>query len=237
MPKQIIKVAGIEIELTRKKMRSISIRINVPNGEVRASASFRYSDSQVFKFIEQKAEWIKEARARIIKLRDEGKIKLPPKLISGEEHYFFGKKFPLEVVKNSQINKITLSDLGFEMKVCGQSNFKQRQKLLDDFYRQHLKEKIPAFIAKYEEKMGIKIAEFGVKKMKTRWGTCNVRARRIWLTLELAKKPIEFLESIVVHEMTHLLEQKHSKRFYALIDQFMPEWRKIDSEVKGKIID
>lgn len=98
--KQIIEVAGIEIELTRKKMRSISIRINVPNGEVRASASFRYSYSQIFKFIEQKVDWIRESRDRIIKLRDEGKIKLPPKIISGEEHYFFGKKFPLEVVKN-----------------------------------------------------------------------------------------------------------------------------------------
>ena len=78
-----------------------------------------------------------------------------------------------------------------------------------------------------------KIAKFGVKKMKTRWGTCNIRDRRIWLALELAKKPIEFLESIVVHEMTHLLEQKHSKRFYALMDQFMPEWREIDVRAKG----
>lgn len=234
---QRIEISGIEMQLTRKKMRSIRIRVSLPDAEVRVSAAFRYSDSQVLEFVKQKINWIREAQQRIRKLRDEGKIKLPPKLICGEEHYFFGEKFPLKVIKNSNVNKVTSSELGFEMKVRGQSNFAQRQKLLDDFYRRHLKQKIPPIIAKYEEKMGVKVVEFGVKKMKTRWGTCNVKARRIWLGLELAKKPVEFLESIVVHEMVHFLEQKHSKRFYELMDRFMPKWRIIDAEVKGKISD
>ena len=73
--------------------------------------------------------------------------------------------------------------------------------------------------------MGVKVAEFGVKKMKTRWGTCSLKARRIWINLELVKRPIKCLEFIVVHEMVHLLERNHNKRFYALMDKFMPDWK------------
>jgi predicted metal-dependent hydrolase len=105
------------------------------------------------------------------------------------------------------------------------SNFKQRQKLFDDFYRANLKKIIPPLIEKYEKKMDVKVKEFGIKKMKTRWGTCNTRDRRIWLNLELAKKPPQYLESIVVHEMVHFFEHRHNKNFFALMDKFMPDWK------------
>lgn len=235
MNSELIKIAGIDVLVTRKKIRNLHLRICPPNAEVRASIPLRYSLDQVRAFILQRIDWIKKGQTQIQKLRDEGKIVVPPKFISGEEHYFLGQKFGFELIKNSSANKVILSgdEEKFIMTVKGQSNFEQRQKLMDDFYRGHLKKIIPTLITKYEEKMGVKVAEFGVKKMKTRWGTCNLQARRIWLSLELAKKPIQHLESIVVHEMVHLLERKHSKRFYALMDQFMPEWRKLE----GKIID
>lgn len=222
--KKLIEIAGIKVIFTQKKMRSISIRISLPEVEVRVSASPRYSLVQVEEFVLSKIEWIKKSRARLLKLIDEGKIKLPPKLVSGEEHYFFGEKIRLEVIKNSAANHLVRKAEVLELCVKGQSNFKQRQKILDDFYRQNLREAIPNLIKKYEEKMGVKVAEFGIKKMKTRWGTCNVRDHRIWLNLELAKKSPKFLESIVVHEMTHLLEANHSKKFYQLMDRFMPDW-------------
>lgn len=206
-------------------MRSISIRVCVPDGEVRVSASIRFSELQVLEFIKKKIDWIRENQAKIRKLRDEGKIKMPPKFISGEELFFAGEKFRLEVIKNSDSNKLALIDKSFVMMVKGQSNIEQRQKLFDGFYRNYLRETIPAIIKKYEKIMGVEVVEFGIKKMKTRWGTCNVRDRRIWLGLELAKKPRGFLESIVVHEMTHLLEPSHNKRFYGLMDRFMPDWR------------
>ncbi len=228
-----IFIEGVEIALTRKKMRSISIRVCVPDGEVRASASARLSESQVLEFIKKKIDWIKDSRAKIRKLRDEGKIKMPPKFISGEEHLFGGKKFCLEVIKNCGSNKLVLSDNRFVMMVKGQSNIAQRQKLFDGFYRNYLREIIPAIIDKYEKNMGVEVVEFGIKKMKTRWGTCNVRDRRIWLGLELAKKPHRFLESIVVHEMTHLLEPSHNKRFYELMDKFMPDWRILREDSKS----
>ncbi len=88
-----------------------------------------------------------------------------------------------------------------------------------------MKQALPAMIKKYEALMDVRVAEFGVKRMKTRWGTCNTSAQRIWLNLELAKKPLACLEYVVAHEMTHLLERSHNQRFVQLMDQFMPDWR------------
>ena len=105
------------------------------------------------------------------------------------------------------------------------SSVLKRQSVLNEWYRIQLKKSIPAFITKYEKLMGVKVNQFGVKRMKTRWGTCNNRAQRIWLNLELAKKPIECLEYIVVHEMAHLLESRHNDRFVSLMDKYMPKWR------------
>jgi hypothetical protein len=228
-----IEIAGIKIFLTQKRIRSLHLRISAPDGEVRVSAPLRYGLARIKEFILQKIEWIKKNQIRIRKLRDEGKIILPKKFISGEEHYFFGEKFLLELVQNSTANKVLFKISGLEVSrgnvielhVKKLSNLAQRQKLMDNFYRKHLKEVVPGMIAKYEEKMGVAVAEFRVKKMKTRWGTCNVKARRIWLSLELAKKPLGFLESTVVHEMVHLLERGHNKKFYGLMNQFMPEWQ------------
>ena len=228
-----IEIAGIKIFLTQKRIRNLHLRISAPDGEVRVSAPLRYGLTRLREFILQKIEWIKKNQIKIRKLRDEGKIILPKKFISGEEHYFFGEKFLLELVQNSTANKILFKISGaavsrenvIELHVKKLSNFAQRQKLMDNFYRKHLKEIVPEMIAKYEEKMGVAVAEFRVKKMKTRWGTCNARARRIWLSLELAKKPLGFLESTVVHEMVHLLERGHNKKFYGLMNKFMPEWQ------------
>ena len=222
---QELQIAGIAIFLTHKKIRNLHIRICVPDGEVRISAPLRYSMKQITEFVLQKIDWIKKGQTQIQKLRDEGKIIFPPKFISGEEHYFLGQKFSLELIQNSTYNKLIFNENSFQLHVKKLSNFKGRQKLFDDFYRAFLKKNIPPLIAKYEKKMNVKVAEFGVKKMKTRWGTCNPRARRIWLNLELAKKSPQYLESIIVHEMVHLLEHRHNKNFYFLMDKFMPDWK------------
>ena len=106
-----------------------------------------------------------------------------------------------------------------------ESSAEERGNLLDGFYRTELKARIPALIARWEPLVGRRVREWGVKKMRTRWGSCNPRAGRIWLSLELAKLPPECLEYVVVHEMAHLIEANHSKRFYALMDRFLPDWR------------
>ena len=112
-----------------------------------------------------------------------------------------------------------------EMYIRPNTGMGKRQVILDEWYRQRLKEIVPVLITQYENAMKVQVSEFGIKKMKTRWGTCSIRAKRIWLNLELAKKPIECLEYVVVHELVHILERKHNERFIALMDKYLPKWR------------
>jgi len=123
-----------------------------------------------------------------------------------------------------------------EMYIRPNARFKKRQEVIDEWYRRNLKELIPGIIARYEKIMNVIVAEFGVKKMKTKWGTCNIRAKRIWLNLELAKKPEHYLEYIIVHEMVHLLERNHNERFIACIDNLMPQWRQYKKELNRSIL-
>ncbi len=226
-----IEIEGISILLLQKRIRNLHLRISPPLGEVRVSAPVRLSLVQIKKFVTQRLDWI---RAKQIEVRAR-KIIAPPKFISGEIHDLFGEKFELRVVENSKSNSVVIDENFLELRAKKTTTILQRKKILDDFYRVNLAEKIPALAEKYEEKMGKKVAEFRIKKMTTRWGTCNVRARRIWLSLELAKKPIECLEFIVVHEMTHLFERGHNKKFYALMDHFFPQWKLWDAKLKHKI--
>ncbi len=109
----------------------------------------------------------------------------------------------------------------------------RREKVLYDWYRSELKARIPEMTARWEPVIGVRVAQWGVKRMKTRWGTCNIDARRIWLNLELARKPLRCLEYVTVHEMIHLLEQSHNERFLDLMDQFMPRWRRYRDELNS----
>ena len=234
-----IEIAGISLSLTQKRIRNLHLRICPPFGEVKVSAPLRYTLLQIKDFIVQKIDWIKEKQ---IEIRKRKYVAPPPplKFLSGESHFIFGKKFELKLVEESSKNKVVLNEnfLELHIKNSGKkfgrkiANIEVREKILDNFYRVELKKIIPEFIEKYEQKMQVKVKEFGVKKMKTRWGTCNPKDRRIWLSLALAKKPIGCLEMIITHEMTHLLERRHNKNFYALMTKFMPDWQVWEDELK-----
>ncbi len=232
--KQIV-IDGVEIEIVQKRMKNMNLRIYPPQGRVRVAAPTRLSFKAIQAFIISKIVWIK---AKQIEVKNR---KIAPKLefISGENHCFFGKKYLLEVLENQPKNAVKLE--GELIKIFSKKtlNIKEREKLLDGFYRVELRKIIPQYITIYQEKMLVNVAEFQIKKMKTRWGTCNSKARRIWISLELAKRPIECLEFIIVHEMTHLLERKHNKRFYALMDKFLPSWRECEKQLRqlGHSID
>jgi predicted metal-dependent hydrolase len=115
-----------------------------------------------------------------------------------------------------------------------QTTKEKRKSILDEWYRNQLKASLPSLIVKWERKMNVKVNEFGIKKMKTKWGTCSREAKRLWLNLELAKKPGECLEYIVVHEMVHLLERNHNDRFISLISELMPKWRFYKEELNRR---
>ena len=116
------------------------------------------------------------------------------------------------------------------------STREQREKVMKEWYRKHLKEQIPGLLEKWRRVTGVEVKSWGVKLMKTKWGTCNAAAKRIWLNLELAKKPGHSLEYIMVHEMVHLLERHHNERFTAYMDKFMPRWRVYKEELNSLIL-
>lgn len=229
-----IEVAGISFLLSKKKIRSLRIKILPPQegkeSEIRVSAPSRLSIQKIKEFISKKIDWIKEKQA-IFQTQE---VLAPLRFISGENHFFFGEKYELAIFENSSANKVLLNGKFMELHFKNSANLEKKIKAIDSFYRAQLKKIIPELIEKYEEKMQVQVREFGVKKMKTRWGTCNPRAQRIWLSLELAKRPPKSLELIVVHEMTHLLERKHNKNFYSLMDKFMPDWKVWQDELKQR---
>lgn len=152
--------------------------------------------------------------------------------VSGESHYFLGTSYLLNVVETTkkQHAEIRISKY-IDLYVRPDCSKEKREKVLSEWYRENLKSIIPEYIIKWEKVMGVKVNDFGIKLMKTRWGTCNVRDKRIWINLELAKKNPRCIEYVVVHEMVHLLERSHNDIFKGYMSKFLPNWKSIKDEL------
>ncbi len=147
-------------------------------------------------------------------------------MISGESHYFLGRCYRLTVTERNGPNRITLNGTSnLTMQLRPGTDRDKREQLLNTWYRRHMKELVPDLISKWQPIIGVQVADWGIKKMKTRWGSYNTWDHRVWLNLELAKKSLDCIEYVLVHEMVHLLERNHSERFKALMNQFLPQWR------------
>jgi predicted metal-dependent hydrolase len=224
-----ITIDDLVIEVTQKRMRSLRLRVMPPLAEVKVSAPLRLSWEEIENFIQQKISWIKASRTKILAQ----KYVAPKKIIDGEFHEIFGEKFLLITNHQATRNLCFIDGTTIQLQSKKFIGIQKRQRLLDDLYRQQLAKIAPQFIEKFEEKMQIKVAEFRIKKMKTRWGTCNRKAQRIWINLELAKKPICCLEYLIVHEMVHFFEAGHNQKFYALMTKFLPQWQEVRKLLKS----
>lgn len=217
-----IRVSGLAVQVVRKDIKNLHLGVYPPNGRVRVAVPLRVSDEAVRMAVVTRLAWIKRQRAKFAGQNRQS----AREFISGESHYFLGRRYRLNVVvRNGTAHVAIRNNHTIDLFVREGSDTAQRERGLLAWYRQQLKELIPPLIQKWEATVGVKVAEWGVKRMKTKWGTCNIKARRIWLNLELAKKPVQCLESIIAHEMVHLLERHHNDRFTALMDGFMPQWR------------
>ena len=225
-----ITIENQDIELLRKKIKNIHLTVYPPDGRVRLSVPVLMDDEAVHNFIISKLSWINKQRKKYSSYEP-----LPVKeFVSGEIHRFLGDEYILNIIETTGKQHIKLYDNKFmDMYVRKESTIEKREKILTEFYRQNLKDIIPSYIKKWESIMGVKVNEFGVKLMKSRWGTCNVRDKRIWLNLELAKKNIRCLEYIIVHEMVHLLERHHNNNFKEYMTKFLPDWKSIKDELNG----
>lgn len=216
-----LKLADIDVQVTFKNVKNINLRICPPDGQVRVSAPKKLNRNVLKKFILSKQAWIKAQQTRMRNRPREA----TRCFADSESHYFNGKSHLLKVIEHHGRPRIEKKRQTLQLYLRPGTPPEQRETMLNEWYRQQLKITLPRLIAHYEPVMGVKVNEFGIKRMKTRWGTCNTHAKRIWLNLELAKKPPECLEYVVVHEMVHLLERSHNHRFVGFMNQFMPEWR------------
>jgi predicted metal-dependent hydrolase len=233
MKQRHITIDGIKIDLERKRVKNVNFTVYPPDGRVRISAPRRMSEEKLRQVIRSKLPWIKRHRSQI---RSKAWVK-PLRFVSGERHAFLGKEYELDVNAHDAPPSVNIKDDGkLLMRVRNGSDRDKRAKVLIEWYRNELKKLIPPIIARWEPVIGVQVAEWGVKRMKTRWGSCNTSARRIWVNLELAKHPIERLEYIIVHEMVHLLERRHNKRFYSFMDRFLPDWRNQREALKSSPI-
>lgn len=217
-----IEIGSIEIDVVRKDIKNMHLAVYPPKGRIRLAAP-KKTDPEVLRlFAISKLGWIKKH----IKNFKEQKRESPRQYVSGESHYYFGKRYLLDVIEHHGQGSIEMSGTKkLKMYVRSGSSQEHRERIMREWYRQRLKEQIPDLIHKWEKVVGVKSKDWGVKLMRTKWGACNVEAKRIWLNLELAKKPPICLEYIIVHELVHLLERNHTDRFVAYMDQFMPKWR------------
>jgi len=223
-------IGDLCIDVVQKVIKNVHLSVHPPLGRVRISAPFRMDLDTIKVFALSKLNWIKKQQHRIRSQEREA----PREYITRESHYYLGRRYLLNVIEHNASPKVAITHETIEMYIRPNTDMGKRQVILDEWYRQRMKEIVPGFIAQYEKAMKIHVAEFGIKKMKTRWGTCSRQANRLWLNLELAKKPKECVEYVVVHEMAHMLERYHNERFAALMDQYLPKWRFYKEELNRR---
>lgn len=223
-----INVGSLEITTVRKNIQNLHLGVYPPNGRIRIAVPLKTSDEAIRLFAISKIAWIKRQKRKFYNQERQSKREY----VSGESHYYFGKRYLLNVVYINPSPRIEIKrKTHIDMYVKPESPHKKREKILDDWYRVELKKQLPPLIKKWEKIIGAKPKEVLIRKMKTKWGTCNSKSRRIWLNLELVKKPLHCLEYIFVHEMVHLLEKKHSDKFKEYMNTFMPKWKQFKEEL------
>jgi len=216
-----IAFGDITVDVVLKDIKNIHLSVYPPSGRVRIAAPSRMRLDTIRVFAISKLGWIKQQQK---KLQGQERDTLR-EYVDRESHYLWGKRYLLKVIEGNEAPSVALQHSRMLLRVRPGTDAKKKQAIIEAWYRQQLKKAVPPLIIKWEPLLGVKIERFFVQRMKTKWGSCNHGTHSIRLNTELAKKPRECLEYIVVHEMTHVLEPTHNARFVALMDQCMPQWR------------
>lgn len=221
MPCLRIEIDGIPIDIVRKPIKNMHLRIYPPDGRVCVSVPLRLSLTHIYKKIETKCAWLHAQRAKL----QARPAAIEPTLQTGEQHYFLG--YPYTLVLNEVEGAAEVYLEGDRLQLCTSPNstIEQKQHILKKWHQTQMQLIVPTLIEKWQPLMGVTVTAWGSKTMKTRWGSCNVSTHCIWLNLILITKPEKCLEYVLVHEMIHLLEASHNQRFHRLMDNFMPDWR------------
>ena len=217
----------MEVEVVQKDIKNVHLSVYPPVGHVKVAAPESMEIETIRIYVISKLGWIKKQQE---KLRTQVR-EAPRECVDGESHYFNGKRYLLKVVEREAPPQVSLSHSNIVLQVRHGANDVKKLSVLDEWYRQQLKVKVSSLVAQWEKKMDVSVAQVVIRKMKTKWGSCTAASRSIRINLELAKKPPECLEYIVVHELAHLIEPSHNNRFITLMDRFLPKWRMYRDEL------
>lgn len=228
-----LQLGTVEALVVRKPIKNLHLSVLPPNGWVRISAPERMKDDAIRTLIALRLPWIKKQQAKFAGQERQTKRDY----VSGESHYFFGKRYRLELVYKDDVPAVSLKGKNkIVLQVRPKSSVAKRHEVMLDWYRQELHKAVDDLIAKWQKKLGVRANFWAIKRMKTRWGTCNHKRGRILINLELAKKPIACTEYVIVHELLHLVEKKHNDKFVALMTKHLPKWKSIKEELNRFIL-
>ena len=216
-----IRVGALSVEVVRKNIKNLHLGVYPPHGRVRVAAPLVVDDEAVRLAVIDKLGWIKRQKAKFA----EQPRQTQREMVNGESHYFLGQRYRLRVHEHEAPARVAVRGIAsLDLFVRPGASAQQREAVLLHWYRERLKMLITPLLEKWQPILGVQARAWGIKKMKTKWGSCNPNAKRLWFNLELAKKSGMCLEYLVVHELMHLLERNHTERFTALMDGFFPNW-------------
>ncbi len=224
-----VKLGDIEVDVVLKDIKNLHLSVHPPTGRVRIAAPKRMHIDTIRVFAISKLDWIKEQQKKLRAQQRE----TPRDYVDRESHYLWGKRYLLTVSESDDPPSIEVKHSRMLLRVRPRTDEDKREALVEEWYREQLKEAVPPLLARWQPVLDVRVERFFVQRMKTKWGSCNPKARTVRLNTELAKKPSECLEYIVVHEMVHLIEPTHNARFTKVLSHFMPQWQHYRDALNG----
>jgi predicted metal-dependent hydrolase len=216
-----LTVSGIKVDVVYKDIKNLHLAVYPPHGRVRVAAPRRLDHAAVRLAVISRLGWIRSQQSRLIGQDRQGQREF----VSGESHYFMGRRFRLRVRQIDGAAALRVSgSSSLELRIRPGADRDARERVVNEWYRQELRALVPQLLTKWEDRIGARASAVGIRRMRTRWGTCDPGTGRILLNLELAKKPPSSIEYVLVHELIHLHERQHNARFRELLEQAMPGW-------------
>lgn len=226
----VLWVSGVEVLVVRKEIKHLHLGVYPPDGRVRVAVPSAVTNAAVRVAVARNLSWIKRQQAAF----DRQPRQSAREFVSGESHHYLGRRYLLRVIEAEGPGKIVLPNKTIlELHVRSGSDCAQRCRVLDAWYRAELRAVVGPMLDTWAKRLRVDVAGWGIRRMKTKWGTSHGAARRVWLNLELVKKPIECIEYVVVHELAHFIEPYHDERFVALLDRHLPTWRFLRAELNA----
>lgn len=228
-----MEIAGIPIEVVKKDIKNLHLAVLPPDGAVRVSAPMGLSDESIQLFVRTRLSWIRKQQEVFARQPRQSERQF----VSGETLYVWGKQYYLQVEHSNKGNQLVLSGNKAILTVRKESTAEQREAFVNEWYRERLKAEIKRLLPIWEYRTNLYCSTWQTKYMTTKWGTCNTKTGKIWINLQMAKKPLECLEYVILHELTHLKYKNHGSDFIVFMDAHMPYWRETRKLLNDSTLD